>query len=339
VVEEVMRIYGYEHIPTTSLPPSEAAFEVYPGSKLRQKWGWQIRRALCAHGLHEALSLSFLDEATAKMFGGGNPALKLVNPISSELSDMRPSLLPNLIHAVQRNFDRGQHNVNLFEVGKQFSDITQDGEKLMATGVRSGKTGSRHWAQQPRDVDAYDAKADAIVTLNACGIDTDNLTVVAPGPAYFHPGRSGYLTLGPKNKLAAFGEIHPKILADMKIDPKVVGFEVFVADLPIPKGSKKATLELSPYQAVERDFAFIVDKTTPAQDLISAVKRADKTLISDVKLFDVFEGKTIEAGKKSLAVSVRIEPKEATLTEEQLTALSTKIIEQVKTLTGGELRS
>jgi phenylalanyl-tRNA synthetase beta chain len=125
----------------------------------------------------------------------------------------------------------------------------------------------------------------------------------------------------------------------MKIDPKVVGFEVFVADLPIPKGSKKATLELSPYQAVERDFAFIVDKTTPAQDLISAVKRADKTLISDVKLFDVFEGKTIEAGKKSLAVSVRIEPKEATLTEEQLTALSTKIIEQVKTLTGGELRS
>jgi phenylalanyl-tRNA synthetase beta chain len=340
LVEEVIRVYGYDHIPTSPLPPvsHDDQFESYPGSRMRQKWGWQIRRALCAKGLHEALTLSFLDEKTVHMFGGGNPALKLVNPISSELSDMRPSLLPNLIHAIQRNYDRGQHNVNLFEVGKQFTDITMDGELLVATGVRSGKTGNKHWAQQPRDVDAFDAKADAIVTLQACNIDTDSLSVITPGPAYYHPGRSGYLTLGPKNKLAAFGELHPKILADMKIDPTIVGFEVYVGKLPISK-AKKTTLDLSPYQAVERDFAFIVAKETKAQDIMAAVKRVDKDLISDIRLFDVFEGKTIEAGKKSIAISVRLEPKEGTMTDEMLTALSNKIVEQVRTSTGGELRS
>ncbi len=340
LIEEVIRIYGYDHIPTTELPSASTieSFESTPGARARQKWGWQIRRALCARGLNEAMSLSFLDEETTKMFGGGNPALKIVNPISSELSDMRPSLLPNLINAVQRNHDRGLHNVNLFEVGKQFSDITKDGEKLVAAGVRSGKTGPRNWAAQPRDVDLFDAKSDAITTLQACGIAVDNLTVAAPGPAYFHPGRSGYFMQGPKNKLAAFGELHPKILADMNIDPKIVGFEVYVQDLPIPKNNK-GQLELSPYQAVERDFAFLVNKETPAQDVLSAVKRADKILISEVRLFDVFEGKTIEAGKKSLALSVRIEPKEGTLTDDMLTTLSNKIIEQVRISTGGELRS
>jgi phenylalanyl-tRNA synthetase beta chain len=341
LVEEVIRVYGYDHIPTTALPPVSAddTYESYPGSRTRQKWGWQIRRALCAQGLNEAITMSFLDEKTAQMFGGGNPALKLINPISSELSDMRPSLLPNLIHAVQRNFDRDQHNVNLYEVGKQFSDIGEQGEMLVASGVRSGKSGPRHWEGQLRDVDTFDAKADAITALKACGIDTENLMVLTPGPAYFHPGRSGYLSLGPKNKIAAFGEMHPKALGDMKVDPKVVGFEVYISNLPIPKNNQKTSLELSPYQPVERDFAFIVDRSTPAQDVISAVKKVDKELISDIRLFDVFEGKTIEDGKKSLGISVRIEPKEGTMTDEMLSALSNKIIEQVRTLTGGELRT
>lgn len=341
LIEEVIRIHGYDHIPTLKMPPVESnnTFMGTPESRNRQKWSWQIRKALCAQGLNEAMSLSFLSDTDALMFGGGNPALKLVNPISSELSDMRPSLLPNLINAVQRNFDRGQHNVKLFEVGKQFSDITPEGEMLVATGVRSGKSGNRNWAEPPRDLDAFDVKADAIIALQACDVNTNNLKVVTPGPVYFHPGRSGYLVQGPNNKLAAFGELHPQILTNMKIDPKVVGFEVFVGAIAIPKNSKKSQLELSPYQAVERDFAFIVDKITPAQDLILAVKQADKDLIAEVRLFDVFEGKNIEADKKSLAISVRIEPKESTMTEEQLNALSNKIIEQVKSLTGGELRS
>jgi len=341
IVEEIIRVYGYDHIPREPLTHEtpNADYESYPGSRTRQKWGWQVRRALCAKGLHEALTLSFLDEKTAKMFGGGNPAIKLVNPLSSELSDMRPSLLPNLINAVQRNHDRDQHDVNLFEVGKQFTDIGEDGELMVVTGVRSGKSGPKHWAAPPRDVDIYDAKADAITTLKACGLDTDALTVISPGPDYYHPGRSGYLSLGPKNKLAAFGEIHPKILSEMKIDPKIVGFEVYFGQLPIPKDTKKGVLELSPYQPVERDFAFIVDRNVAAQDLVTAVKRAGKDIISEVRLFDVYEGKNLGEGKKSLAISVRIEPKEGTMTEEMLTSLSNKIVEQVKSLTGGELRS
>lgn len=341
LIEEVIRVHGYDHIPTTRLPFSNMTeeYESYPGSRVRQKWGWQIRRALCARGLNEAMSLSFLDEDTALMFGGGNPALKLVNPISQELSHMRPSLLPNLIQAIQRNHDRGRNNVCLFEMGKQFSGITKQEEMVVACGVRSGKSGPRNWADSIRDADVFDAKADAMAAMKVCGVDTANLTILTPGPAHYHPGRSGYFTLGPKNKLAAFGEIHPKILADMQIDPQIVGFEVYIDQIPIAKSNKKPVLELSPYQAVERDFAFIVDKSVLAQDLLSAVKRSDKDLITDVRLFDVYEGKNVDSSKKSLAVSVRLEPKEATLTEEQLTAISAKIVQQVKTSTGGELRS
>lgn len=341
VVEEIIRVYGYDHIPLEPLSretPNDD-FESYPGSKTRQKWGWQVRRALCARGLDEAMSMSFLDEKTTHLFGGGNPSIKILNPVSTELSDMRPSLLPNLIYAVQRNYDRAQHNVNLFEVGKQFKDIGEEGELLVAAGVRTGQTSHKHWAQVSRDVDVYDAKADALDVLKTCNIDVDNLTVQMPGPDYYHPGRSGYLCLGPKNRLAAFGELHPRVLSEMKIDPKIVGFEVFLGSLPIPKDAKKGRLELSPYQPVERDFAFIVDRGVLAQDLMMAVRKSNKELIADVRLFDVYEGKNMPENKKSLAISVRLEPKEGTLTEEMLTAVSAKIIEQVKNITGGDLRS
>ncbi|MBP6985794.1 MAG: phenylalanine--tRNA ligase subunit beta [Alphaproteobacteria bacterium] len=341
LIEEIIRVYGYNHIPTQYLPSTQtnSNFESYPGSRTYQKWGWQVRRALCSRGLSEAMSLSFLDEKTARLFGGGQDSLKLINPISQDLSHMRPSLLPNLIQAVQRNCDRGRQNVSLFEVGKQFSGITKQDESMVACGVRSGKTAHKHWAETIRDVDIFDVKADALTAMQACNFDTKNLQVIMPGPDYYHPGRSGYFTLGPKNKIAAFGEIHPKILAEMKIDSKVVGFEVYMEKIPISNTDKKAVLELSPYQAVERDFAFIMDKAVKAQDLLAAVKRADKDLITDIRLFDVYEGKNVASGKKSIAVSIRLEPRQATLTEEQLTEISTKIIENVKTLTGGELRS
>lgn len=341
LIEEVARVYGYDKIPTLALPSAhgEEHFESYPGSNLRQQWGWHVRRALSAQGLSEALTWSFLSEDRAKLFGGGDPNLKLVNPISTDLSDMRPSLLPNLIDATQRNYDRDQQNICLFEVGKQFSDVTPEGEQQIVAGVRSGKTAPKHWAQAPRDVDIFDAKADAFMALEACGIDGEQLQIIFPGPSWYHPGRSGYFVLGPKNHLAAFGEIHPKVLAAMDIDPKIVGFEVYLNSIPLPKSRANKPLEISPYQPVERDFAFIVDAIVSARDVMQAAQKADRQLITNVNLFDVYEGQGIAQGKKSLALSVQIEPKEGTLTDIQLAELSEKIIASVKKLTGGELRS
>lgn len=340
LVEEVARLYGYENIPTFRLPEprGEEKFELVPGSQTRMDWAWSIRRLLAARGLNEALTWAFLATDRAKFFGGGDEALRVVNPISSDLTDMRPSLLPNLIDALQRNADRGLGNGALFEVGKQFFGIEPDQEAWVACGVRSGQYGEKHWAQNARMVDIYDCKADALAALEACGLDRRKLQIMTPGPDWYHPGRSGYICLGPKNKLAAFGEIHPQILSQMDVDQHVVGFEVFLSNVPITK-AKKGVLVLSPYQALERDFAFVIDQEMAAEKVMLAISKADASLIQDVTLFDVYQGKNIEEGKKSMALKVSIQPKVATLTEEDLTALTNKIIESVRQATGGILRS
>ncbi len=282
-----------------------------------------------------------MSAADAALFGGGEPELMLANPISADLDAMRPSILPNLIRAVGRNVDRGFPNVGLYEIGPIFADDTPEGQSIIAAGVRRGDTGERHWQQKASPVDVFDAKADVVETLRALGAPVDRLQAAAEAPGWYHPGRSGVLKLGPKNVLAAFGEIHPAVLEALDVKGPMVAFEIMLDALPLPKTKATRTrpkMDVSDLQAVERDFAFVVDRGTPAQTLITAAQGADKQLITAVNVFDVYEGKGVEDGKKSVALSVRLEPKQATLTDKEIDAVADKVVAAVTKATGGMLR-
>ena len=280
--------------------------------------------------------------AHADLFGSAPAGVRLVNPISSDLDVMRPSILPNLIAACGRNADRGSDNAALFEVGPQFAGDRPEDQTTVAAGVRSGRSAPRSWTQAPREVDAFDAKADALATLAASGVATENLQVAAEAPSWYHPGRSGCLRLGPQAVLAWFGEIHPRVLEVMDVKGPVCGFEVFLDRLPEPKARKgvaRAHLTLSPLQAVERDFAFIVDDHVQAETVVRAAKTADQKLITEVHVFDVFAGKSLEKGKKSLAINVVLQPFEKTLTDAEIEAVARKVVASVEKATGGGLRT
>jgi phenylalanyl-tRNA synthetase beta chain len=340
LVEEVVRVNGYDNIPVAplSLPDHANPFAGEATQSLRQKRTWIARRCLASRGLNEALTWSFVTHKNAQLFGGGDPTLQLTNPISADLSDMRPSLLSNLIEAGQRNHNRGYPHSALFEVGSQFHDISPEGEKVVVTGVRRGDATPRHWLQPHRLVDPFDVKADCLAVLKAVAMDSETLQITASTPDWYHPGRSGAILLGSKTILAYFGEIHPRVLAQMDIQDTIVGFELFLDAVPSLR-SKNKPLKVSPYQPLERDFAFVVDQEVTAGQIITAVRKADRELIKDISVFDVYQGKGIEEGKKSVALSVRFEPQDATLTEAQINALFDAIVENVKLTTGGELRS
>ena len=297
---------------------------------------------MAAAGLNECVTWSFMPKPLAKHFGSNdNPALTLSNPISSELSQMRPSILPNLIEAAGRNTDRGYGDVALCEVGPIFHSQKPDGQDYMAAGLRAGSKTTRHWAagQAERKVDVYDAKADAMRVLEACGAPAMNAQISADAPDYYHPGRSGILRLG-KNIIAQFGEIHPAILEEMDIKDNVVGFEVFIENIPQPrkKGTAKPLLKLSPFQPVSKDFAFVVKDDIKAEDVVRAAKSADKKLISTAEIFDIYTGKGIDDGYKSLALNIEIQPTDSTLTEEQLEEVMNNVIDNVANKCGGILR-
>ena len=336
LVEEVIRIHGYDSIPETPMPRPAVTRPVLTASQKRNGW---VRRALAARGLVETVTWSFLPSAQAALFGGMKPELVLSNPISSDLDAMRPSVLPNLITAIGRNADRGMKDVNLFELGPQFNGDKPEDQKAMTGGVRAGRSGPRHWGQAPRPVDVFDAKADAIAAIVAAG-GPDSLQVVAEAPAWYHPGRSGSLKLGPK-VVAWFGEIHPRVLSALDVKGPVVGFELFLDAIPLPKvkpTKAKASLKVSPFQAVERDFAFVVDRGVAADALVRAAKGADKALITDVTVFDLYEGPHVDADKKSLALQVTLQPTDKTFTDAEIEALAAKIVEAVSKSTGGVLR-
>jgi phenylalanyl-tRNA synthetase beta chain len=300
------------------------------------------KRALAVRGMVEAVTWSFLARRHAELFGGARPELELANPISADLDFMRPSLLPNLITAVGRNVNRGFAEVALFEVGPRYADDTAQGQGSAAGGVRRGQAGPRHWAGVTREVDVFDAKADALAVLAACGAPVDKAQVERGAPAWYHPGRSGLLMLGPKVVLASFGEIHPAVLAELDVKGPLVGFEVDLDALPKPRAKAsrgRETLESSDLPAVERDFAFVVDHEVPASTIVRAVRGAERKLIAEVGLFDVYEGEGIPQGKKSVAVSVRLEPREQTLTEAEIEAIAGRIVAAVEKATGGVLRS
>ncbi len=341
LVEEVVRIHGYERIPTLTLPPVAALPR--PALNADQRRIAQVRRLLAARGLMEAVTYSFLAAERAALFGGGEADLRLVNPISTDLAVMRPSLLPNLIDALRRNDDRGQSDGALFEVGPCYAGANADAQATVAAGVRGGRAGPRHWAAAVRPVDAFDAKADALGVLDALGVPLDKVSVTADqAPAWYHPGRSGVIRLGPKAALAAFGEIHPKVLRALGARPPVVAFEVFFAALPRAKtqgGKARPPLKLSALQPVERDFAFVLDDPVTAEAVVRAARAADKALIRDVRVFDLFAGGSLDAGMKSLAITVVLQPQERTLTDTEIDAVAARIVEAVAAATGGALRA
>ena len=344
LVEEVVRIAGLDRVPSTPLPrPAGVARAVLTE---RQKRARRARRTLAARGLVEAITWSFIPAGEAKAFGGGAAGLELANPISTEMSSMRPGLLPGLLTALTRNRNRGFADAALFELGQAYRGERPEDQYLSAAGVRAGtaKLGGsgRHWDGAAKDVDVFDAKADAVAVLAALGVDAAKAQVTRDAPAWYHPGRSGTLRLGPKTVLAHFGEVHPAALKALDVAAPVAAFEVFLDALPAQKAKSRAKprLEAADLLPVRRDFAFVLDRDVAAGDVVRAAAGADKTLISDVQVFDVFEGGALaEEGKKSLAVEVTLQPTSETLTDKDIEAVAQKVAAAVKAATGGEIRS
>ncbi|WP_422030560.1 phenylalanine--tRNA ligase subunit beta [Roseovarius sp.] len=300
----------------------------------------QIARRTCAAlGYNECVTYSFIDKAAAELFGGGTDAEMLANPISSEMSHMRPALLPGLLQAAARNQARGIMDMALFEVGHAFQGGEPGEQHLLATGILVGRTGPKDVHGQSRAVDLYDAKADAEAVLSAIGAPA-KVQILRGAEGWWHPGRHGKICLGPKKVLAVFGELHPKVLREMDVKGPVVGFTIWPAEVPLPRkaGANRGALEVSGLQAVERDFAFVVDANVESLNLVNAAAGADKALIEDVRVFDEFIGGSLGEGKKSLAITVRLQPTDSTLKEADIEAVSQKIVEKVEKATGGVLR-
>ncbi len=335
LVEEVARIFGLDNIPPAPMERMSAIAK--PVLNPLQKKMLAARRTLASRGFNEAITWAFLPESHAKLFGGGQADLKLANPISSELSDMRPSLLPNLIAAAGRNMDRGFSDLMLSEVGHAYAGDRPQDETLRAAGIRRGAVTGRNVHGGARSADAYDAKADALAVLEAAGAPVATVQVVAGAPAWYHPGRSGTIQMGPQNKIAYFGEIHPRVLQAMDVKGPLVAFEVILNAVPgsKSKSATRAALNASDLLPVSRDFAFVVDASVEAEKLVKAAKSADKALISEVSVFDLYK---LGDGKTSLAIEVTLQPREKTLTEPEIEAVSAKIVAAVTKATGGVLR-
>ncbi|MBB6489032.1 phenylalanine--tRNA ligase subunit beta [Rhizobium lusitanum] len=347
LVEEIMRIHGVDNIKPQPLSSHNAVNgKILTTLQIRTR---TAKRALASRGMLEAVTWSFISEDQAKLFGGGSDALKLANPIAADMSDMRPSLLPGLLSAAQRNADKGYGDVAIFEVSGTYENDTPEGQRRVAGGIRRGTAtlsgAGRMWSNTAKGggkpVDVFDAKADALAVIEACGLPMTNIQIEQGGPAWYHPGRSGTIKMGPKVVLGYFGEFHPKTLEALDVSGALAGFEVYVDAMPEPK--KKATrtkpaLELSPFQAVKRDFAFVVDKSVEACAIVRAAVGADRKLVTGVNVFDIFEGASLGEGKKSIAIEVQIQPAERTLTDEDFEALTQKIVANVTKSTGGVLR-
>jgi len=334
LVEEVVRIYGLQHVPSVPMTrPNAIARPVLTSSQKRRRL---IRRTLAARGFNETIAYSFIPRASASLFGGGDEARQLENPIAADMDALRPTPLPSLLAAAQRNQARGFSDLSLFEIGAGFQSGLPGAQQTIAAGIRVG-TGVRSWTKAAHPADAFDAKADVLAALEAAMGSPMSAPVKAGAPGWYHPGRSGTLALGPK-VLAVFGELHPKIVAAFDLTGPVAAFELILEAIPDSK-AKKTSFAPSPYQAVERDFAFVVDSKMAADDLVKAAKGAERALIETVTIFDVYEGKGVADGKKSLAISVRLQPKDKTLTDAEIEAVGQKIVAAVAKATGGVLRA
>ena len=343
LVEEVMRMVGVDKVPVEPLPRlNHVAPRILTSIQNRRRIA---RRALAARGLDEAVTWSFISHDEATRFGGGDEALQLANAIASDMTDMRPSLLPGLLAAVRRNGNRGRDDLALFEIGQVFLSADPDGQHTYATGIRTGTaklaSSGRHWSGKAEPVGVFDAKADLAALLDALGYDIDKVQLFADPAPWSHPGRGGRIAQGPKT-LGWFGELHPAWAAELDIDGPLAAFELDLDALPEPR--KKATktkpaLDLSALMPLTRDFAFVVDKAVTAGAILKAARGADKNLIRDVNVFDVFEGTHVGEGKKSIAIEVTLQPRDKTLTDEDIEKVSGAIVAAVTKTSGGVLRT
>jgi len=338
LVEEVARIASLTKLEPKPMARADVGVPrpILTVPQMRER---AARRTMAALGYNECVSYSFIDEASAALFGGGGDATRLENPISSEMSHMRPALLPGLLQAARRNQARGFSDLALFEVGAAFHGGEPGEQHTLVTGLLVGRTGPRdpHGARRP--VDVFDVKADAEAVLAALGAPA-KVQILRGAQAWWHPGRHGMICLGPKKVLGVFGELHPKILREMDVKGPAMALTIWPSEVPEARatGPARAALHLSDLQAVERDFAFVVDADVEALALVNAARGADKTLIESVSVFDEFVGGALGEGKKSLAIAVRMQPRDRTLTEEEIEAVAATIVEKVGKATGGVLR-
>ncbi len=344
LVEEIVRIAGLDRV--AAIPFPRLVDEVpKPVLTVLQKRTRLAKRTLATRGLVEAVTWSFIAHHEATHFGGGKAALRLANPIATDLSDMRPSLLPGLIKAAQRNADRGFGDVALFEVGQVFLGDGEDDQRMAAAALRRGTARpsgiGRHWDGAARDIDALDAKEDALALLSSLGIATGGLQIVPGGPEWMHPGRSATLQFGPKGVIGAFGEVHPRTLKLLDVKGPLVAFELHLDGLPLPKAKPtkmKPKLRLAEFQPVTRDLAFVVDAGVAAGEMARLAAQADRALIADVAVFDIYEGDKVEAGKKSVALALTLQPTEKTLTDAEIEAVAGKVVAEMGKRFGASLR-
>jgi phenylalanyl-tRNA synthetase beta chain len=334
IVEEIVRIEGIDKVPSTPLPRAEGVAR--PTATAAQLIERRTRRAAAARGLNEAVTWSFVSEAEAQPFGGGE--WTLANPISEELKVMRPSLLPGLIAAAKRNADRGADSIRLFEIGRRY---LADSEGATLGLLLAGQRISRDWRTgKGQPFDAYDAKGEAVALLAAAGVPVDRLQLMEAVSGVYHPGRSATLRLGPKTVLAEFGELHPATIKAFDLDGPVVAAELYLDAIPQKRANGHMRSAYAPpaLQAVRRDFAFLVGTDLPAELLLRAVRGADKAAIVDARLFDVFSGAGVTEGEKSLAIEVTLQPTNKSFTDADLQTISDQIIAAAVKL-GARLRS
>lgn len=337
LVEEVLRIHGYDQLPALTLPRPNGVHGILLPKQRREA---SVRRALADRGGYQTITWSFMSSKDADLFRtkGIEPVL-IANPISADLNEMRPNLLPNLITAARSNIVKGTADGCLFEVGPQFFGFKPMEQETVACMLRFGQTAQRHWAVAPRAVDVFDAKADALAALDAAEAP-QNVQISREAPAWYHPGRSGAVKIG-KTVLAYFGEIHPKVLKALDIKTPVCACEVFLDRLPPAKkkaGKGQKTLKLSSFTPIMRDLAFLVSRTTDSEKIVVAAKNTDKTLITDVSVFDLYEGENL-GDKKSIAIQLTIQPVEKTMTDEEIESVCRRVIGAVSAATGAVLRS
>ena len=340
LVEEVVRIYGLTDVPSVALSRADGvAAAVLSKAQRRTR---TARRALAVRDFNECVSFSFIARDQARLFGGGDEARQLSNPIASDLDALRPSVLPSLLAAASRNAARGFANLQLFEIGAAFDSGMPEAQKTVAAAIRTGHA-ERHWQKGGEAGGLFTVKADLLAALEAITGAPMSAPITQGAPGWYHPGRSGTIAMGPKI-IAQFGELHPKVLAAFDLKVPAAGFEIFLDAIPDAKsqgkgkGKAKPLFSPSPFQAIERDFAFVVDAKLAAGEIVKAVKLADRNLIEQVDVFDVYEGKGVPEGQKSIAVAVRIQPKDATLTDAEIEALAQKIVAAALKL-GATLRS
>ncbi len=338
IVEELARIHGFDRIPPVSVRRDAAVGATVLTFEQRRRA--HVRRALAAQGLCEAVTWSFMPEELAARFGAATP-VRLANPISADLGALRPSILPNLLLAAARNVARGEASGGLFEVGPRFTGARPGEQVVAAAGLRFGAAVTRGWSAPTRPVDAFDAKADVLAALAAAGIKPEQVQATPDAPAWYHPGRSGLLRLGPQ-VLGSFGDLHPAIRKTLDLDLPVVGFELDVDALPRPRakpGKTRPPLEAWPYPPIDRDLAFVVDESVTADALLKAIRNAEKKLLREVSLFDVYRGPGLPEGKKSLAVAIRLQSRERTLTEAEAEPIIRRMVEAAARLAGASLRA